>query len=103
MGLPAPDLGINNFKNASHYTGYNLTVTHSKSYPALTQGTHFTQANEPGKVTYNYEILHGETHFYFEYGIAPLCIFCAAVFSVFWGTLAGLLVKKVNMEDLIDV
>ena len=95
--------GINNFTKDSVYNGSALPLVNSTSYKKLVDGTLFKNENAPGKVTYNYVIRHGETHFYFEYGIAPLCIFCAAVFSVFWGTLAGLLVKKVNMEDLTDV
>lgn len=103
MTLPTPDLGINNYKNNTHYHGATDAMKGSKSYALLVDGTHFKASDAPGKVTYNYQIMHAETKFYFEYGIAPLCIFCAAVFSVFWGTLAGLLVKKVNMEDLTDV
>lgn len=103
MDLLAQDLTINNYVNNTNYTGHGLPLKKSVSYKLLTAGTTFKASDEPGKVTYNYSVMHGETKFYFEYGIAPLCIFCAAVFSVFWGTLAGLLVKKVNMEDLTDV
>jgi len=36
-------------------------------------------------------------------GIAPLLIFCCAIFSVCWGIFAGLMVKRVNMGDLEGV
>jgi len=73
------------------------------SYDVLTPGTLFSDKSAPAKTGYNYTVQHGETGMYFEYGIAPLCIFCAAVFSVFWGTLAGLLVKKTNMKDYTSI
>lgn len=56
-------------------------------------GSRFDAVTNPAKSRYNYSIKHGCTDLYFQDGIAPLCIFCAAVFSVFWGTLAGLLIK----------
>jgi len=73
-------------------------------YPIIQDGNHFSAVNEPAKhANFDYAVLHAETGLYFEYGVAPLCIFCAAVFAVFWGTLAGLLVKKTNMKDYTSI
>jgi hypothetical protein len=51
------------------------------------------------KNTFNYKVLQANPDEFFVGGIAPLCIFCAATFSIFWGTLAGILIRKVNMDD----
>jgi len=91
------------FAPAMNYTGMDLAMNSSSSYKMMTPGTLFSKKDEPAKWGYNYDIKHGETHHYFQFGIAPLAIFIAAIFSVFWGTLAGLLVKKVNMDDYTSI
>lgn len=55
------------------------------------------------KDKYSYIVYQADVHDYFQFGIAPLCIFCCAVFSIFWGTLAGLLIRRVNMNDYTGV
>jgi hypothetical protein len=62
-------------------------------------GSVFDQFKQPAKAGYNHSIQHGQTDLYFQSGIAPLCIFCCAVGSVLWGTIAGFLIKRINMED----
>ena len=91
------------FAPVMNYTGMNDALNSSSSYKQMTTGNLFTMNEEPAKWRYNYDVKHGETHHYFEYGIAPLAIFIAAIFSVFWGTLAGLLVKRVNMDDYTSI
>jgi len=51
------------------------------------------------KNMFNFTVLQANPNGYFQYGIAPLCIFCTAVFAIFWGTLAGILIRKINMDD----
>ena len=90
-----------NYNSTSN--GWNNTVTNSTSYPKILPGSYFSNNTEPAKFRYNYDVRHGETQHYFQYGLAPLCIFCCAIFSTFWGTLAGLLVKRVNMDDYTSI
>ena len=89
--------------SSTGYTGSTDALVASKSYSVIQPGTYFSDESAPAKSVYNFEVLHGETKYYFQYGIGPLCIFCAAVFAIFWGTLAGLLVRKVNMEDYTSI
>jgi len=83
--------------------GYDLKMSNSTSFHYILKGDLFNSDSQPAKTVFNYDVKHGETDFYFQYGIAPLCIFCAAVFSVFWGTLAGLLIKRINMDDYTTI
>jgi hypothetical protein len=97
----------------SPYKGCSLKVTPAQpkttlkkdlaSYSTIQAGTVFTTADAPGKTQFNFSVQHAETDFYFQFGIGPLCIFCAAVFSIFWGTLAGLLVRRTDMSDLRSI
>jgi hypothetical protein len=73
------------------------------SYLPIAAGSVFKELDEPGKTQFNFSVQHAETDFYFQFGIGPLCIFCAAVFSIFWGTLAGLLVRRTDMSDLRSI
>jgi hypothetical protein len=73
-------------------------------YAEIQPGNWFSADNEPAKHHYfDFVVLHAETKRYFEFGVAPACIFGAAIFAVFWGTLAGLLVKKTNMKDYTSI
>jgi hypothetical protein len=89
------------------YSNCSTPVTDSlkdHGYAIIPNGDWFSEANEPAKHHYfDYVVLHAETHKYFEFGVAPACIFGAAIFAVFWGTLAGLLVKKTNMKDYTSI
>lgn len=67
-----------------------------KGLPVMTENTAW---DNKAKNVFAYKVLQANPDEYFQYGIAPLCIFCAAVFSIFWGTLAGVLIRKVNMDD----
>lgn len=89
--------------NPKVYPGSTDALKASKSYDIIKPGSYFSDETQPAKAVYNFEVLHAETKYYFQYGIGPLCIFCAAVFAIFWGTLAGLLVRKVNMEDYTSI
>jgi len=91
------------FAKVLSYKGMDLALKNSSDFNLILPGTLFTNSTEPAKWRYNYGVKHGETEHYFQYGIAPLCIFCAAIFSTFWGTLAGLLVKRVNMDDYTSI
>ena len=65
----------------------------------MTAGTCFDKTSQPAKAGYNHSIQYGRKDYYFQSGIAPLCIFCCAVGSVLWGTIAGFLIKSINMKD----
>jgi len=65
----------------------------------MTAGTVFDKSSQPAKAGYNHSIQYGRKDYYFQSGIAPLCIFCCAVGSVLWGTIAGFLIRSINMKD----
>lgn len=65
----------------------------------MTAGTCFDKTHQPAKAGYNHSIQYGRKDYYFQSGIAPLCIFCCAVGSVLWGTIAGFLIRSINMKD----
>lgn len=52
-----------------------------------------------GSADFNYRVAQGNDAHYFAFGIAPLCIFCAAIFALFWGALAGIFIRRINMTD----
>lgn len=52
-----------------------------------------------GSAKFNYNVAYGNLEHYFAFGIAPLCIFCAAIFALFWGALAGIFIRRINMKD----
>lgn len=66
-------------------------------------GSVFNKWTQPAKFQYNYSVGHGATNKYFQAGIAPLCIFCCAIGSVLWGTIAGFLIKSIDMTDKADL
>ena len=68
----------------------------SPCYDTMKEGTAW---HALAKDRFAYKVYQADVNHYFQFGIGPLCIFCAAVFSIFWGTLAGLLIKRVNMND----
>ena len=61
------------------------------SYPALPAST-FGEGHP--KAAFGYTLNQADEKEFFQMGIAPLLIFCCAIFSVCWGTFAGLMVKK---------
>jgi hypothetical protein len=69
----------------------------------MPNGSVFNEWTQPAKFHYNYKIGHGATNKYFQAGIAPLCIFCCAIGSVLWGTIAGFLIKSIDMTDKADL
>ena len=52
-----------------------------------------------GSSIFNYTVKPGNDAHFFAFGIGPLCIFCAAIFALFWGALAGVMIRRVNMQD----
>jgi len=43
------------------------------------------------------------TEQYFVMHLGPLFVFGCAIFSIFWGTIAGLLVRNIDMEDISGI
>jgi hypothetical protein len=76
-----------------------MPLNGSSDYALMPVGSVFDHYTEPAKFRYNYSVGHGDTTKYFQQGIAPLCIFCCAIGSILWGTIAGFLIKSIDMTD----